>query len=406
MQNIDTSRLNQKQLEIWNMVQPQSGVTMLKGKAGIAKSATCKGIADNVLIDGEPLQFLDLRLSQMDETHFGFPYRKPREKARYEGDDTEIMCYALPKWFEEACKRPTLINFEEINRCSQDVQNAALEILNERTLHGKKLPDHVYMIATGNMGEEDGCSVQEFDNALINRLILVDFDMTYPEWVEYYAKDNVSDLIVTFLKEHTQHYYTQTDKIEMGKPFATPRSWTNLSRLIEDLDSIEEIKEMVEEFGFSYVGTSATVAFVTYLNEALTITISEVLNGTDKIGKLSRSEINKIIQDIERDYLTVEKLSETQIFNLIKFFEPVEQDLVTSYISKVFTGDNVDSKEPSFYPTDKVKPEQSDDIVSNIAFIKKNDPDYEFPKTYAYLKHSVFSKAIIAFKTGYVPSES
>ena len=50
MQNIDTSRLNQKQLEIWSMVQPQSGVTMLKGKAGIAKSATCKGIADNVLI--------------------------------------------------------------------------------------------------------------------------------------------------------------------------------------------------------------------------------------------------------------------------------------------------------------------------------------------------------------------
>ena len=316
------------------------------------------------------------------------------------------MCYALPKWFEEACKRPTLINFEEINRCSQDVQNAALEILNERTLHGKKLPEHVYMVATGNMGEEDGCSVQEFDNALINRLILVEFDMTFPEWVEYYAKDNVSELIVTFLKEHTQHYYTQTDKIEMGKPFATPRSWTNLSRLIEDLDSIEEIKEMVEEFGFSYVGTSATVAFVTYLNEALTITISEVLNGTDKIGKLSRSEINKIIQDIERDYLTVEKLSEKQIFNLIKFFEPVEQDLVTSYISKVFTGDSVDSKEPSFYPSDKVRPEQSDDIVSNIEYIKKNDSDYEFPKTYAYLKHSVFSKAIIAFKTGYVPSES
>jgi MoxR-like ATPase len=405
MRNFNTSGLNPKQAEIWSMVRAQSGVVMLKGKAGVAKSATCKGIADNVIIDGEPLQFLDLRLSQMDETHFGFPYRKPRENAK-SGDTTEVMHYALPRWFEEACKRPTLINFEELNRCSQDVQNAALEILNERTLHGRKLPDHVYMIATGNMGEEDGCSVQEFDNALINRLILIDFDMTFPEWCEYYANDNVTDLIISFLKEHTQHYYTATDKIEMGKPFATPRSWTNLSRLIEDLDSIEEIKDMVEEFGFSFVGTSATVSFVTWLNEALTISLTEVLAGTDKVGKLSRSEINKIIQDIERDYLTVEKLNVKQIYNLVKFFEPVEQDLVTSYISKVFTSDNADSDVPGFEPCQEITPNTSDNIENTIKIISEAAPDYELTKTYAYLKHPIFHKAIVAFKTGYVPQES
>ena len=395
---IDTSALQPKQLKLWRLIRTRAGVVMLRGKAGVAKSATCNAISKGVLYEGEPLQFIDLRLSQMDETHFGFPYRQKSPEGNF-----EIMDYAMPEWFESACAVPTLINFEELNRCSQDVQNAALEILNERTLHGKKLPDHVYMVATGNMGEEDGCSVQEFDNALINRLIIIDFDMTFPEWRKYFADENVSDLIISFLKEHTQHYYTQTDKIEMGKPFATPRSWTNLSSLIEDLDDIEEIKEMVEEFGFSYIGTSATVSFVTWLNEALTISISEVLKGTNKIGKLSRSEINKIIQDIERDYLTVEKLNINQINNLVKFFEPVEEDLITSYISKVFTGDNSESKEPSFEPCADIQPEQNDDIQFNIDFITKGAPNYEFPKTYAYLKHSVFAKAIIAFKTGYVP---
>jgi hypothetical protein len=84
----------------------------------------------------------------------------------------------------------------------------------------------------------------------------------------------------------------------------------------------------------------------------------------------------------------------------------VEQDLITSYISKVFSNEKTNNKQLSFYPSDKVKPQQSEDIVSNITYIANTDSDYEFPKTYAYLKHPVFSKAIIAFKTGYVPSES
>jgi hypothetical protein len=148
---IDITLLNDKTTEFWYMIKAKIGIVMLQGRGNVDKSATCKFIADNVCYNGKPLKFIDLRLSQMDETNFCFP-----------------------KFFNEAMREPVLINFEELNRCSQDVQNIALEILNERTLHGNKLPDHVFIIATWNIGDEEGCAVQQFYNAsILKNLVLI-----------------------------------------------------------------------------------------------------------------------------------------------------------------------------------------------------------------------------------------
>jgi hypothetical protein len=276
---IDTSRLHTKALELFDMIESKQGVVMLRGKAGIAKSATCKFIADNVYYKGEPLEFVDLRLSQMDETHFGFPYRKASTVGNF-----EVMNYALPAWFQRACEKPTLINFEELNRCSQDVQNAALEILNERTLHGHKLPDHVYMIATGNQGETDGCHVQDFDNALINRLIMVDFELPYREWCQYFAEKNVAPYVVDFLADNEkQHYYSPEDYFKDqkndGKPFASPRSWTNLSDNLYMQASENDMIDFVKNTAKSFVGTQSANAFYQWLNDLRTVTVEKIING-------------------------------------------------------------------------------------------------------------------------------
>jgi len=375
----DASSLSPKAKKIWIKMFPRKGVVMLKGKAGIAKSATCQLIADSVKVTsgayaGQSLRFEDLRLSQMDETHFGFPCRTTKICKRT-GEEIEVMDYALPRWFHEACEYPTLINFEELNRCSQEVQNAALELLNERTLHGHKLPDHVFMIATGNMGEEDGCAVQEFDNALINRLIMVNFDMSFKEWRDQFAQKNVNDYIMRFLEESTEHYYTSIKNLDVGKPFATPRSWTNMSGIIEKKKTIQDVIRFVEKYAMSYVGSAATVAFVTWLNEEVTLNLAEVLEGSDKVGRLSRSEKHKIIQDIQRECLTVEDLKDYQIKNLITFFSYVEEDAIASFCIEAFQ--------------------------SNFSTEDKDSPDYAWAKTYAYLKNPVFAEGIKALKAGY-----
>jgi hypothetical protein len=327
MQNtptIDSSRLNDKTEELWDMIEAKSGVVMLQGKAGVAKSANCKFIADNVLYNGKPLKFIDLRLSQMDETHFGFPYRKESEKY-----DFEVMNFALPKWFQTALQEPVLINFEELNRCSQDVQNAALEVLNERTLHGKKLPDHVFMIATGNMGDEDGCNVQEFDNALINRLIMVDFELTYEEWCEYFANENVNPIIVDFLHDNKdQHYYSLKEYLNAneGAPFASPRSWTNLSRSTAVFeDNVREIADFVNSSAQSFVGKHSAEALSTWLKDLHNVTFDKIISGKLHTRHFEEKQLVSGLKDIQKQIkkgdLSLKSLTKTQKENVSSMFE-------------------------------------------------------------------------------------
>ena len=319
---IDTSKLNEKSAELFDIIRTNKGVLMLKGKAGIAKSATCKFIADNVYYNGKPLKFIDLRLSQMDETHFGFPYRSKPEKY-----DFEVMNFASPNWFIDAINEPCLINFEELNRCSQDVQNAALQILCERTLNGHKLPDHVFMIATGNMGEEDGCNVQDFDNALINRLIMIDFDMTFEEWKNNYAKDNVLTHIVDFVEDNVEsHYYSTPDylKENEGLPFATPRSWTHLSNSCMFLEK-NEMLDHVKTNAKCFIGEHSANAFHSWLVDLKNVTFDKIISG--KVHKHYfeekdlKSKLNEINDLIKRDIYSVKNITESQRANLERLFK-------------------------------------------------------------------------------------
>jgi hypothetical protein len=324
--NIDTSSLQPMQLKLWRLIRPRAGVVMIRGKAGVAKSATCKAIADGISYNGQPLKFIDLRLSQMDETHFGFPYRAKAEDGNY-----EVMDYAMPEWFEEACKRPTLINFEELNRCSQDVQNAALEILNERTLHGKKIPDHVYMVATGNMGEEDGCNVQEFDNALINRLIMVDFELSYEQWCEYFANENVTNYVVDFIADFKEkHYYTSKTKIleNEGKPFASPRSWTNLSEVLLPMAENAELGRILsftKKYAASYVGKEASNDFQEWLSTINRLTFDKLIAGKNREYYFSNNDfvrqLKGIQQDIKKGILKTNNLNKRELANIENTFK-------------------------------------------------------------------------------------
>lgn len=51
-----------------------------------------------------------------------------------------------------------------------------------------KFNDNVMMCSSGNLGEEDGTDVEEFDQALNNRLIHIEHTLPYPEWISTQLK--------------------------------------------------------------------------------------------------------------------------------------------------------------------------------------------------------------------------
>lgn len=301
---IDISRLTKKQRDIWFQLEPRAGVVFLKGRAGISKSATAAAIARNILVNGKPLRFVDIRLSQKDETYFGFPARKEV------GENFQLMTYALPEWFMRLAEGPTLINFEELNRCSQDVRNAALEILNERTLHGHKVPDHVFMIATGNLGDEDGCNVEEFDNALISRLITVKFTLSIEEWIsdfadpEKYPENEIHPLMVYFLKQNREHFYFFNKEAENAS-ITNARSLTNFCKYLGGGTSFSEFAECNAISGHEYYAKETQEAIKQWLDRAKELTIDRVKNNTVVYPLFTEQQLKKMAADLKRDRNTL-----------------------------------------------------------------------------------------------------
>lgn len=319
---IDISRLNKKERDIWFLLEARAGVVFLKGKAGVSKSATAASIARKVYVDGQPLRFLDIRLSQKDETYFGFPARKEV------GQNFQVMTYALPEWFMRLQEAPTLLNFEELNRCTNDVRNAALEILNERTLHGHKVPTHTFMISTGNLGvDEDGCVVEDFDNALISRLIVVNFDLKLEEWIENFAdpekypENNIHFLMVYFLRQNKEHFYFY-NKAQEGATITNARSLTNFSQYAGNDISFSEFQELNKKSGHEYYAKETQAAMDQWLNNAKDLSVDRVKNGTLVYPLFSQSQLQKMAMELKRELSSLKSsLNPKQLQNVEDFIE-------------------------------------------------------------------------------------
>ena len=179
------------------MMWSKYGVLYITAKPGVAKSAIARSIADKM-----EFRYMDLRLSMVDETDVGlFP-----NVGEFEG--VKVLDHIVPRWAIEANKQPTIIHFEELNRASQAVRNAALQILLERQIGiDFSFNDHVLLMASGNLGDEDFTDVEEFDAALNNRLIHFNHTLDTNEWIDNFAQEHVHSLIVSYIRANPEQLY-------------------------------------------------------------------------------------------------------------------------------------------------------------------------------------------------------
>lgn len=335
-----TDRLNlltNKEKKYLSIMWAKYGVLYITSKPGVAKSAIARSIAEKM-----GFRYMDLRLSMIDETDIGL-YPSVSEVEVEPGAPT-IKCldFVVPRWAIEANKQPTIIHFEELNRASQQVRNAALQLLLEREIGANfKFNKNVLMMSSGNLGDEDGTDVEEFDAALNNRLIHVNHTLSVEEWVEDFAKDNVHKMIVSFIQTHPEQIYKISDN---SKAYATPRSWTMMSEYIvsnwgED-SSPRDFLPFLKEVASSYVGNSA-MKFIQYCEDMLNISIQDVLNNYDGIKndleKYNRDKNSELIHSLKE--IDINSLSENQLMNIVKFLNNVGDDEKTAYLLHIL--DNI-----------------------------------------------------------------
>jgi hypothetical protein len=202
------------------------------------------------------------------------------------------------------------------------------------------------MVATGNLGEEDGTDVEEFDSALNGRLIHIEHTLTFEEWVEYWAKDNIQGIIIRYLTAHPDMYYIgKKSRGESDKSYASPRTWEFISNYITANYGFNSPPQIwvndLQLVGHGYIGAAVNVKFLRYVRDVLKISIRDIIDKYPQLQKegveFARDKKSELLQDLRS--VDFDNLKPNQIENIKLFMLDLGEDEVSAFLLKIIDED-------------------------------------------------------------------
>ncbi len=200
----------------------------LWGPPGIGKSEVVADIAEE--LSG---LMIDLRLGQMDPTDVrGIPFYNR---------DLNKMDWAPPIDLpdeETASQYPIVVLFlDEMNSAAPAVQSAAYQLILNRRVGKYRLPDNVVMVAAGNRESDKGVTYR-MPTPLANRFVHLEMRADFGAWQNWAVTHSIHKDVVGYITFAKQDLY-DFDAKSASRAFATPRSWSFVSELLEDDDTDE-----------------------------------------------------------------------------------------------------------------------------------------------------------------------
>jgi len=221
----------------------------LWGPPGIGKSELVEGIANE--LGG---LMIDLRLGQMEPTDIrGIPFYNK---------DIGKMDWAPPVELPDeatAAQYPIVVLFlDELNSAAPSVQSAAYQLILNRRIGKYKLPDNVVMVAAGNRESDKGVTYR-MPTPLANRFIHQEMKVDFASWQEWAVNNRIHKDVVGYLSFAKQDLY-DFDAKSASRAFATPRSWTFVSQLLDDASDDDTIMNLIA----GTVGEGLAVKFMAH----------------------------------------------------------------------------------------------------------------------------------------------
>jgi len=201
----------------------------LWGPPGIGKSELVEDITKEL----GGIMF-DCRLGQMEPTDIrGIPfYNKEIGK----------MDWAPPIDLpdeETASQYPVVVLFlDELNSAAPSVQSAAYQLILNRRVGKYRLPKNVVLIAAGNRESDKGVTYR-MPTPLANRFIHQEMTVNFASYQVWAVQNKIHQDVVGYLSFAKQDLY-DFDSKSSSRAFATPRTWTFVSELLQNDDGDDE----------------------------------------------------------------------------------------------------------------------------------------------------------------------
>ena len=247
------------------------------GPPGIGKS----DIVGQITKQLKNSHLIDVRLSLWEPTDIkGIPY--------YSANDN-TMAWAPPQELpteEFAAQFDNIVLFlDEMNSAAPAVQAAAYQLILNRRVGQYKLPDNVLIVAAGNREADKGVTYR-MPAPLANRFVHVELAVNFDDWFAWAVENKIHNDVVGYLTFSKKDLY-DFDPKSPSRSFATPRSWSFVSELLEDDDDENTTTDLVS----GSVGEGLAVKFMAHRKVASTMpNPTEILDG--KVKEMKTKEIS------------------------------------------------------------------------------------------------------------------
>ena len=251
--------------------------SFLWGPPGVGKSELVEEITNE--LGGH---MIDLRMAQMEPTDIrGIPFFNK---------DLGVMDWAPPIELpteELASQYPCIVLFlDEMNSAPPAVQAAGYQLVLNGRVGKYVLPKNVHIVAAGNRDSDKGVTYR-MPMPLANRFIHLEMRPDFASWQNWAIENQVHEDVVGYLSFAKQDLY-DFDAKSSSRAFATPRTWTFVSQLLQedDMDS-ETLYNLVA----GTVGEGLATKFVAHRKIASKMpNPSDILSG--KVKDLDVKEIS------------------------------------------------------------------------------------------------------------------
>ena len=252
--------INSKELETLLEVTPSWQNIMLTGRHGIGKSQ----ILTNYF-EAKGMRVVALFLGQMSDPGdlLGLPTKD---------EATGKTTFMPPYWFP-VDGQPVVLFLDELNRARPEILQTVMDLVLNRKLAGRLLPEGSRIISACNDGDE--YQLTDLDPALVSRFNIYTFRPSVEEWLLWATRKGLDERVVNFIQANPELLDCSGDtKEEQGlEKDPDRRAWEKVARVMEN---ISDPKQVHQKIVAGIVGVQAAAKLFLSLQKGL-LTPQELL---------------------------------------------------------------------------------------------------------------------------------
>jgi hypothetical protein len=195
------------------------------------------------------------------------------------------MTWAPPAELPTDVNSTAIIFLDELNSAAPATQAAAYQLVLNRRVGTYVLPKGVSIVAAGNRETDKGVTFR-MPAPLANRFVHIELKTDYEDWLQWATNNRIHEQVVGYVGFAKQDLY-DFDPKSSSRAFATPRSWSFVSELLQDDDLNENT---LTDLVAGAVGEGLAVKFMAHRKVA-----KQMPNPEDILsGKVSKCNIKEI----------------------------------------------------------------------------------------------------------------